>query len=93
MFTARPRLARLQKQVGLSAEERRNLQQVRGLGDRRRLPSFVDVRRDGDRVTTTDLFEYRQAVSETGASEGGHCGAIRLVERSLKKCTESRDLG
>ena len=71
------------EQVGLAAQEGRDLQHVDDLGDGRALLGGVDVGDDRQAEALAHLGEHRQRLVEPHAARARQAGAVRLVERGL----------
>ena len=78
------------EQVRLPREERRNLQDVGDLGDRRRVRGLVDVGQDRDAGALAHAREDAQALVEARAAERSSRRPVGLVVRGLE---DVRDAG
>ena len=76
-------LRRGDQQVGLPAQEGRDLQHVDRLGDRRALLGRVHVGQHRHAEALAHLGEDRQALLHAEAARGVGAGAVRLVEAGL----------
>src|SRR5262245_15652153 len=72
------------QQIGLSREERRNLQHVGNVSGGARLRRLVDVGEDRDVKLRLDAGEHAQPFLETRTAERAARRAIRLVVRGLE---------
>jgi len=72
------------EQIGLTGEERRNLQQLANVGHGCGLVGHVDVGRNGQPDRVADLFQDSQPFFHSRAAKSIEAGAIRLVERGLE---------
>ena len=81
------------QQVGLPAQEGRDLQHVHDLGDLRALPGFVHVGEDRDRELVPDFGEDRQRLVKPEPARACGAGAVRLVERCLVNEADPDPLG
>ncbi|OQB38810.1 MAG: hypothetical protein BWY06_01882 [Candidatus Latescibacteria bacterium ADurb.Bin168] len=81
---APPRARRGKEQVGLAAEERRDLQDVDNLGSRSGLRRLVHVGENGNADLSAHLRQDAQALVEARPPERRHGRAVRLVVRCLE---------
>src|SRR5579862_6065689 len=77
-------------QVGLTHEERRNLDDVHDLRRRMRLRDFMNVGEHGHANLALYPRERLQSRLEPGTSKRGVAGAIRLIEGAFEDVGESR---
>ena len=71
-------------EVGLSAKEGRQLEDVYDLGGGGCLSRFVNVGDHGHAVGLLDLREYLEAFFQSGTAKGGYGRAVCLVEGGLE---------
>ena len=71
------------EEIGLPAQERRDLQHVDRLGDARALRGLVDIGEHRHADALADFGEDRQRPFEADAARTLAAGAVRLVERGL----------
>ncbi len=74
---------RRQQQIGLPAQERRDLQDIDGLRDLGALRGLVDIREHGQAERGADLGKDRQRLLQADPARRGCAGAVGLVERGL----------
>ena len=77
------------EEIGLPAEERRNLQHVRDFGGGSALPDLVHVGEHGQADFLLHAGEDPQPFDQTGTAKGLSAGAIRLVEAALEDGRDS----
>ena len=82
--------ARGDEQVRLAAQERRDLQNVGGLGGGFRLRGFVDIGEDRE-SGSADGLEDPDAFGEPRSAIGGNAGAVGFVEGGFED-VRPRDL-
>ena len=75
---------RRHEQIGLTAEERRNLQHIAHFGDGRSLPRLVDVGEDAQTVLRLHLGEHFQSAFQSRTAKRADARAVGLVERCLE---------
>ena len=79
-----PRGGRRDDQIGLTAEESGNLQEVQNLRRRPHLPGFMHVGRDGDTQLAADSPQDLQAAVESRAPKGANGSPVGLVVGRLE---------
>ena len=81
------------QQVGLAAEEGRNLKDIAGLGCRAAVLRLVHVGEDGEVRLSGDAAQDARAFGEAGTAEAGDRGAIGLVIGSLEDVGDAEVAG
>ena len=82
-WTAAPVAGGRRQEIGLATQERRDLQDVDGLGHRLALVALVDVGDHRAAVARAHLGERLDALGEPEAAGAAGAGAVRLVEAAL----------
>mmetsp|Transcript_28567 Transcript_28567/g.80538 ORF Transcript_28567/g.80538 Transcript_28567/m.80538 type:complete len:322 (-) Transcript_28567:62-1027(-) len=77
-------------QVGLTAQEGRDLDDISNLADLLSLPRLMDVGHYRDTVGVLHLLQDTQALLHARATEAGSTGAIGLVEGALEDVGDSK---
>ena len=81
------------QEVGLTREERRDLEDIRDLRRRRRLTGLVDIRNDGYTELCTDLPEDLGPLLESGTAEAVVGRAVCLVKGCLEHIGDAEAVG
>jgi hypothetical protein len=88
-----PRTTRREEQIGLAAEERRDLEDIYDLCDCRRMGRLVDVGEERQAARGTGGLERAEALLETRAAGSVDPRAVGLVEAGLQTDRQSEVSG